>query len=133
MIVHPSIIRFIGFSSTNFHHEPKPVIITEFLPNGSLYDILELERKSLIDFDWNSTRKLIIIYGIASAMDHLHFNNIIHRDLKPANILMDEFLCPKVGDFGLSKGIDNTVNSTTEIKGTPPYMSPNLMFMHLEL
>ena len=46
-INHPSTVRFIGFSPTNFHGEKKPVIITEYLSNGSLDDILELERRGL--------------------------------------------------------------------------------------
>ncbi|KAK8845724.1 hypothetical protein M9Y10_020642 [Tritrichomonas musculus] len=126
-----SILKFIGFSSVNFQNEPKPVIVTEYLANGSLNDILNLERKSLADFDWNSTRKLITIYGIASAMAYLHSNNIIHRDLKPANILMDDFLCPKIADFGLSKMKHSnsetmSIESTLAIKGTPIYISPEI-------
>ena len=54
-IIHPCIVRFIGFSSTNFHHESKPVIITEFLSNGTLQDIISLERRLLTKFEWNNT------------------------------------------------------------------------------
>ena len=50
---------------------------------------------------WNDTKKLITIFIITSRMKYLHSNNI-HRDLKPDNILMDDFLCPKIADFGLS-------------------------------
>lgn len=49
-INHPSIMKFIGFSSINFLNEQKPVIITELVNNGLLFDIINLERKSLIDF-----------------------------------------------------------------------------------
>ena len=127
----PSIIELIGFSSTNFHGEPKPVIITEYLSNGSLYDIILLERRSLSNFEWNSTRKLITIYGIASSMKYLHAHNILHRDLKPGNILMDDYLCPKIADFGLSKiqhsNQDSlTIESTLEVKGSPAYISPEV-------
>ena len=86
---HPSIIKYIGFSPTNFYNEDKPVIITEYMPNGTLHEIISLERKSIPSSYWNDTRKLINIYGIASAMSYLHSHKIIHRDLKPANILMD--------------------------------------------
>lgn len=128
---HPSILRFVGFSPLNFHGEEKPVIITEFLANGSLFDIIELEKKGLSNSAWNDTRKLICIYGIASAMSYLHSNGIIHRDLKPANILMDDFLCPKIADFGLSKMNHQnkesmTADSTTMIKGTALYIAPEI-------
>lgn len=128
---HPSILQFIGFSPTNFLNELKPVIITEFMPNDSLQEIINLERKSISASFWNDTRKLINIYGIASAMSYLHAHNIIHRDLKPANILMDSFLCPKIADFGLSKSLSSSQNSmslqsTVGFKGTPVYVAPEI-------
>lgn len=128
---HPAIMKFIGFSSENFQHDPCPVIITELVSNGTLLDVINLERKSMGLPEWNDTRKLINIYGIASAMSYLHLHNIIHRDLKPANILMDDFLCPKVADFGLSKVVHSTESmsvdqSTRAIKGTPIYIAPEV-------
>lgn len=100
---HPSILKYIGYSPINFKSKPKPTIITEFAHNGSLDVIIDLERKGMTLPDWDDTKKIINIYGIASGMYYLHEKNIIHRDLKPANIFMDEFLYPKIGDFGLSR------------------------------
>lgn len=42
---HPSIIEFVGFSPISFHNEPKPVVVTEYLENGFLLVILNLEKK----------------------------------------------------------------------------------------
>lgn len=132
-INHPATLKFIGFSSKDFQNGPYPVIITELIHNGSLSKILKLSKRSPCAFEWNDTRKLIIIYGIASAMAFLHKNNIIHRDLKPDNILMDDFLCPKVADFGLSKVIHSSVDSiiasqsTANYKGTPIYSAPEVL------
>ncbi|KAK8843097.1 hypothetical protein M9Y10_025288 [Tritrichomonas musculus] len=132
-INHPCIVRFIGYSPNNFLNEDKPVIITELLTCGTLENVIESERKSLALPLWDATHKLINIYGIAVAMEFLHSHGIIHRDLKPANILMDESLYPKVADFGLSKKIDSeeqdslNVQSTATEKGTPIYMSPEIL------
>ena len=123
---HASIVKFVGFSPVNFHNEPKPVIITEFVPKGSLYDILDLERRGRAIKEWNDTQKLIVLYGIASGMSFLHSHNIIHRDLKPANILLDKSYYPKICDFGLSKNIDRNKQSTISVKGTPVYISPEI-------
>lgn len=30
----------------------------------------------------------------------MHSQRLFHRDLKPENIFLDEFLVPKIGDFG---------------------------------
>ena len=126
---HPSVLKFIGYSPINFKGEQKPVIVTEYSSNGTLENFIKLERKALSPDSWNDTKKLINIYGIASAMAYLHSHNIIHRDLKPANILEDDYLFPKIADFGLSK-INHqnqesmSLQSTVGLKGTPIYAAP---------
>lgn len=129
---HPSVLKFIFFSPTNFKHKPKPVIITEYAPNGTLKNFIELSQSNI--YNWDDTRKLITVYGIASAMSYLHSHDIIHRDLKPENILMDDFLFPKIADFGLSKintieKVDSIIKSADGcIKGTPSYMASEIWF-----
>ncbi|KAK8887659.1 hypothetical protein M9Y10_038712 [Tritrichomonas musculus] len=129
---HPSILSFVGFSLKNFNGEPNPVIITDYLPKGTLNDLIKLERQSTSDEKWNDTQKLIIIYGIASAMSYLHSHNIIHRDLKPDNILVDDNLNPKIADFGLSKinqsdQTSSSMVSTLGLKGTIAYIPPEIL------
>lgn len=45
---HATILKFIGYSPTDFDERSKPVIITEFSPNGSLREVLKLEKKKQI-------------------------------------------------------------------------------------
>ena len=121
---HPSVLKFILFSPINFKKKLKPVIITEYASNGTLKDLIYFRKSK----NFNDTQKLIIIYGIASAMLYLHSHNIIHRDLKPENILINNCLFPKIADFGLSKiNEPNFINTTINtIKGTPIYISPEI-------
>lgn len=72
-IQHCSILKFIGLSPIDFNGNHLPVVITEETPNGSLYDFLKHE-KEFCNPNWNSAKKLINIYGIASAMVRLHSN-----------------------------------------------------------
>ena len=129
---HPSVLKFILYNPINFKGKPKPVIITEYASNGSLSNLIDHDKKNPKNIILNDTRKLIIIYGIASAMSYLHSHNIIHRDLKPENILIDNFLFPKVADFGLSKlrssNEESFVMKTSNgvVKGTPIYISPEI-------
>lgn len=127
----PSVVKFIGYSPINFKQRPKTTIVIEYAQNGSLSNILEQERNGNLPAEWNATKKLINIYGIASGMSYLHSQNIIHRDLKPENILEDEYLFPKISDFGLSKIFHQnlesmSLSSSVGFKGTPIYMAPEI-------
>ncbi|KAK8839443.1 hypothetical protein M9Y10_031797 [Tritrichomonas musculus] len=132
LLNHPAILRFIGYYSTNFDEDPVPTIITDLATNGSLRNLIEMESLGLSHKNWDITKKLIIIYGIASGMTYLHSHNVLHRDLKPENILIDEYLHPMISDFGLSKitdflSISMNFQSQKGLKGTPIYMSPEIL------
>ncbi len=65
------------------------------------------------------------------AVAEAHALGIVHRDLKPRNLFMtgrnDGRALVKVLDFGISKqttGADLSLTRTTEIIGSPNYMSP---------
>lgn len=54
-------------------------------------------------------------------------NKVLHRDLKPGNVFFDAEENVKLGDFGLSRMMnDESVFAFTHV-GTPYYMSPELI------
>ena len=120
-LIHPSILKFIGYT-------PDPYIFVEYSSKGSLslyIQNLKVSEKSEIKNELNETQKLIIIYGIASAMSFLHSHKIIHRDLKPSNILIDDSYNPKLAGFELVKKMKNEgTDKSSKIKGTPAYIAP---------
>lgn len=59
-----------------------------------------------------------LLFGIKA----LHSKNVLHRDLKSANIFLTSNKTLKIGDFGISKVLDNT--SAKTFVGTPYYLSP---------
>ncbi|XP_024027695.1 integrin-linked protein kinase 1 [Morus notabilis] len=93
---HPNIVQFLGV----LNNSDRLIFLTEYLCNGSLYDILR--KKGRLD------QQIAVSYAldIARGMNYLHHHKphaIIHRDLTPRNVLQDEAGRLKVTDFGLSK------------------------------
>ncbi|XP_051789287.1 calcium/calmodulin-dependent protein kinase type 1D [Erpetoichthys calabaricus] len=69
-----------------------------------------------------------VIHQVLDAVNYLHELGIVHRDLKPENLLYDtpfEDAKIVIGDFGLSKMLDQGVLSTA--CGTPAYVAPELL------
>jgi serine/threonine protein kinase len=79
-----------------------PVIITKYIPNGSLGDINNRRyRHEPMPGGFGLVNMAAIFYGVAQAMAYFHSHQVVHRDLKPDNILLDENYRPFVADFGL--------------------------------
>ncbi|KAE8692870.1 Detected protein of unknown function [Hibiscus syriacus] len=74
----------------------QPLLIYEYIPNGTLSDHLHTTRKN-VTLSWH--RRLRIAYQTAQGLAYLHSSvvpPIYHRDVKSSNILLDENL-----DFGV--------------------------------
>ena len=114
------IIGFKGISFIDLNQKQNeyPLLILDYAENGSLEDLIDKKKKNLSDVEI-----MIILYGVAKAMQYLHSFNIIHRDLKPDNILLDKHYYPLLSDFGSSRIIDqNSQKDITPTLGTPLYM-----------
>lgn len=120
---HPCILEMYGVILPSKDAEGK--IITEYLRNGSVGDILEKVRRGEKVTHFDATHKAIIIVGIALGMKYVHDQNYIHRDLKPSNILLDDNHYPRICDFGLSRVLSDE-NSMTQSIGTPLYICPDV-------
>ena len=57
---------------------------------------------------------------------YLHENGVAHRDIKLDNILLDGHGNIKIGDFGVSKKIEEN-EILTEQCGTPAYIAPEIV------
>ncbi|XP_065864259.1 serine/threonine-protein kinase 12-like isoform X1 [Euphorbia lathyris] len=118
---HPNIVQFLGV----LKHSDRLIFLTEYLCNGSLYDILK--RKGRLD----SQTAVSYALDIARGMNYLHQHKphaIIHRDLTPRNVLQDESGHLKVTDFGLSKIAQDKDSGYKMTGGTGSYryMAPEV-------
>jgi len=105
-------------------------IIIEYMPLGSLFDILQ--RKEQI-FSWSD--RWSIALQMTKGINYLHKMSIIHQDIKSLNILMDKTIhgyLVKVSDFGLAKMEEEIQRETKQMKrkktiiGTSRWTAPEL-------
>lgn len=64
---------------------------------------------------------------ICLAIKHIHDRKIVHRDLKSQNIFLTQQGIVKLGDFGIAKVLQSTVEQAQTIVGTPYYLSPEII------
>ncbi len=81
----------------------------------------------------DTTKLLRLFQLICEGVHYANSRGVVHRDLKPANILVDKNGQPRILDFGLAKGIDQTGRKQeltsagscpAAVLGTLPYLSP---------
>ncbi|ESQ35860.1 hypothetical protein EUTSA_v10006696mg [Eutrema salsugineum] len=102
------------------------LLVYEYLPNGSLWDMLHSCKKS--NLGWET--RYDIALGAAKGLEYLHHGYerpVIHRDVKSSNILLDEFFKPRIADFGLAKILqanNGGLDSTHVVAGTYGYIAP---------
>ncbi|KAJ4962687.1 hypothetical protein NE237_022626 [Protea cynaroides] len=117
-----------------FTSEDSSLLVYEYMSNGSLWDRLHTCQK--VDLNWETRYEIAV--GAAKGLEYLHHGcerPVLHRDVKSSNILLDEFLKPRIADFGLAKivrasGATKDSSSNHVIAGTHGYIAPEYAYTY---
>uniref|UniRef100_A0A0E0Q8I7 Protein kinase domain-containing protein n=1 Tax=Oryza rufipogon TaxID=4529 RepID=A0A0E0Q8I7_ORYRU len=96
---HKNIVRLLGCCV----EAAAPILVTEFVPNGNLSDLLH-GNSGLLPVTLET--RLQIALDVAEALVYMHCSQsypILHGDVKPSNILLGDKGVAKLCDFGISR------------------------------
>ena len=97
-------------------------IVLEFCDGGSILDIMRITNKF-----YNEKEIASIIKMVLKGLQFLHAQRKIHRDIKAGNILLNDEGIAKLGDFGVSAQLTNSISKKVSKIGTPYWMSPEVI------
>ncbi|XP_022877222.1 receptor-like protein kinase HSL1 [Olea europaea var. sylvestris] len=106
------------------------LLVYEYMPNGSLGDLLHINKSKLLN--WRTRFKIVL--DAAEGLSYLHHDcvpSIVHRDVKSNNILLDENFGAKISDFGVAKilkTVNRGVESMSVIVGSRGYIAPEYAY-----
>ena len=115
-IAHPRCVFVYGVARV----EGRPAIAMERMPGRTLQDELDDGRRYSVDEACELA--LAVLDGLAAAFRA----GVIHRDVKPSNCFLDGEGGVKIGDFGISRALENPGDLTLagQFLGSAHYASP---------
>eukprot|EP01119_Soliformovum_irregulare_P009756 TRINITY_DN2345_c0_g2_i2.p1 TRINITY_DN2345_c0_g2~~TRINITY_DN2345_c0_g2_i2.p1 ORF type:complete len:439 (+),score=130.26 TRINITY_DN2345_c0_g2_i2:994-2310(+) len=123
---HPNVCQFLGIV---WEADQPLMIVTEFMSEGSLWDIIADGR---LQMDMKIISEMAI--DAASGMTHIHKENILHCDLAARNLLIrrtGDHLTLKIADFGMAHQTQSDDYSPTGITSMAiRWCSPELLSQH---
>ncbi|XP_067371100.1 serine/threonine-protein kinase Nek5 isoform X4 [Channa argus] len=116
---HPNIVAFI----TSFEEQGSLYIVMEYCDGGDMMKKINMQRGVLF-----SEEQIVGWFvQICLGLKHIHDRKILHRDIKAQNVFLSSGgLKAKLGDFGIARMLNNTMELARTCVGTPYYLSPEI-------
>lgn len=117
---HPCIVQYKG----SFIQDGNLHILMEYCDSGDLASKIKAARKAKRYFaeeqvlDWFAQ--------LTFAVAHIHSHRVLHRDLKSQNVFLTKTNMVRLGDFGIARVLEHTMDQAKTVVGTPYFMAPEV-------
>uniref|UniRef100_A0A6I8NZF4 non-specific serine/threonine protein kinase n=1 Tax=Ornithorhynchus anatinus TaxID=9258 RepID=A0A6I8NZF4_ORNAN len=115
---HPNIVLY----RESFEESGSLYIVMDYCEGGDLFKRINAQKGILFPeeqiMDW--------FVQICLALKHVHDRKILHRDIKSQNIFLTKDGTVQLGDFGIARVLNSTVELARTCIGTPYYLSPEI-------
>ncbi|XP_062069261.1 serine/threonine-protein kinase Nek1 isoform X4 [Lepus europaeus] len=115
---HPNIVQY----RESFEENGSLYIVMDYCEGGDLFKRINAQRGNLFQED----QILDWFVQICLALKHVHDRKILHRDIKSQNIFLTKDGTVQLGDFGIARVLNSTVELARTCIGTPYYLSPEI-------
>nr|XP_054206081.1 serine/threonine-protein kinase Nek1 isoform X5 [Homo sapiens] len=115
---HPNIVQY----RESFEENGSLYIVMDYCEGGDLFKRINAQKGVLFQED----QILDWFVQICLALKHVHDRKILHRDIKSQNIFLTKDGTVQLGDFGIARVLNSTVELARTCIGTPYYLSPEI-------
>ncbi|XP_045687284.1 serine/threonine-protein kinase Nek1 isoform X3 [Phyllostomus hastatus] len=115
---HPNIVQY----RESFEENGSLYIVMDYCEGGDLFKRINAQKGILFPED----QILDWFVQICLALKHVHDRKILHRDIKSQNIFLTRDGTIQLGDFGIARVLNSTVELARTCIGTPYYLSPEI-------
>ncbi|KAJ1449761.1 hypothetical protein M885DRAFT_534558 [Pelagophyceae sp. CCMP2097] len=119
---HPNIV---GYKDSFFNNKNDSLcIVMQYADGGDLSGQIKIAAKT--HKLYSESKILHWFVQMALGLHYMHQNRVLHRDLKTQNIFLLGNGRLVLGDLGISKVLEGTMDFAQTCIGTPYYMSPEI-------
>jgi len=115
---HPNIVRLYD----SVQEKGVLYIVMECVDVGGLAE--RIRNRGAKPFSEDELLSIFVQMTLAVAC--IHEKKIVHRDIKPQNVFLTRVGVAKLGDFGVSRALEDTQDMCQTVIGTPYYLSPEV-------